>query len=109
MNFLLTVLLLSLCLSYAQCLELSSSAGGLRSQAEASIDMIAHRRLTETNTEGPWELCMYLQFEICEAYLLAQADDIYVLRVNPQEYDYSRIIVVMNGETQLVERAPMRG
>jgi hypothetical protein len=52
---------------------------------------------------------MYLQFEICEAYLLDQADDIFVVRVNPQEYDYNRIAMRVNGETKLVEKAPMRG
>lgn len=63
----------------------------------------------EKNTEGPWDFCMYLQYEICESYLLSQADDIYVLRVNPQEYDYSRIVLKVNSETKLIGTAPMRG
>jgi hypothetical protein len=67
------------------------------------------QRLQELkNTEGPWDFCMYLQYEVCEAYLLQQADDIYIVRIYPNEYDYHRVIIKVDSNGT-VERPPMRG
>mmetsp|Transcript_14236 Transcript_14236/g.24163 ORF Transcript_14236/g.24163 Transcript_14236/m.24163 type:complete len:115 (+) Transcript_14236:13-357(+) len=70
---------------------------------------VEQRRLQETrNSEGPWPYCLEETFESCEAYLKSQADDIHIIRVYPSSFDYSRIIISVNGQG-IVDRTPVRG
>jgi hypothetical protein len=75
------------------------------------VRCINSKRLSDTvakNTEGPWDYCMYLQYEYCEDYLLSQADDIYIVRVYPHEYDYHRVILDVDA-AGIVTQEPKRG
>jgi hypothetical protein len=71
--------------------------------------LIRLKRLQEEkNTDGPWPKCLYLQYEICEAYLLSQADDIWISRIYPGAYHYSRIVIRVD-DNGITMTAPGRG
>lgn len=78
--------------------------GSIASDAELQ----SHRRLDGLNKDGPWPSCLFIQYELCEAYLLKQADDIWISRVSPHQYDYNRVIIYVddNGITTIT---PGRG
>mmetsp|Transcript_20030 Transcript_20030/g.28967 ORF Transcript_20030/g.28967 Transcript_20030/m.28967 type:complete len:115 (-) Transcript_20030:151-495(-) len=81
------------------------------SPTELNLEQAEHRRLNllaPTNSEGPWPACLYVQYEICESYILSQASDIFVQRCNPQTYDYNRITIKVDS-TGTVVATPGRG
>lgn len=58
--------------------------------------------------DGPWDYCMYLQYEYCEEYILSQASDVYITRIYPYDYQYSRIVLETN-DAGVIIKEPMRG
>ena len=66
------------------------------------------RLTTERNIDGPWPYCLFLQFELCEAYLHSQADDIWISRVYPNEFHYNRIVIRVD-DFGITSTTPGRG
>mmetsp|Transcript_30005 Transcript_30005/g.34202 ORF Transcript_30005/g.34202 Transcript_30005/m.34202 type:complete len:143 (-) Transcript_30005:119-547(-) len=73
-----------------------------------------HRRLQVTgnddpnNVGGPWPECKGMQFEACREWILSNAPGVYIVRINPDEFDYHRIKIFITEEGQ-VAKVPKRG
>lgn len=58
--------------------------------------------LIKTMEEQPWVYCVYSQVEFCEPYLPSIADDIFIIRIHPRQYDYHRVVLSMVNHTSII-------